>query len=469
MFFLTYLLRELRGRGRQAVVIGLGLALGVGLVMTVAAASAGVKKAQSGVLGALDGVGTDVTVTGVEPGPSVPGSGQQSVQNLGMGPDGPQICTNGNCVNAAGRTISFVNTPYSPISASEVRAVARLHGVAAAAGGLTLFDQTATFPKVPTRIPTALNNVYVDGVDTANTSIGPLSAATLTSGHSFSAADSDAAVAVVDSGYATSRNLRVGSAVTVAQASYTVIGIVSQSQITNPVDLYIPLRQAQAMNTQMMGALSGKVNTIYVTAASAADVPLVQKEVSGLLPGTTIDTASSLASQVTGSVTSVARLASDLTTWLSVLVLIAAFAVASLLTMAAVTRRNAEFGTLKAIGWRSWRISIQVLGESAAIGAVGAVAGVVLGFAGEGIIDLVAPGLSANVSGNFRPLLARPGQPVGGPTANHVVPVPLHASVTLGTIALAVALAVFGGLLAGTFASWRIARLRPVTALARVG
>ena len=54
------------------------------------------------------------------------------------------------------------------------------------------------------------------------------------------------------------------------------------------------------------------------------------------------------------------------------------------------------------------------------------------------------------------------------PTASHTVSVPMHASVTVGVILLAVALAVAGGLLAGTFGSWRIGRLRPAAALARV-
>ena len=59
---------------------------------------------------------------------------------------------------------------------------------------------------------------------------------------------------------------------------------------------------------------------------------------------------------MTGSLSSTAKLANELGKWLSVLVLIAAFAVASLLTMAAVSRRAREFGTLKALGWRSRRI-----------------------------------------------------------------------------------------------------------------
>ena len=64
MFFVTYVRRELRRRMRQAIFVALGLALGVGLVVTVAAASAGVARAQSGVLSTLYGEATTVTVTG---------------------------------------------------------------------------------------------------------------------------------------------------------------------------------------------------------------------------------------------------------------------------------------------------------------------------------------------------------------------------------------------------------------------
>ncbi len=44
----------------------------------------------------------------------------------------------------------------------------------------------------------------------------------------------------------------------------------------------------------------------------------------------------------------------------------------------------------------------------------------------------------------------------------------MSASVTVGAIALAVLLAVAGGLIAGSFGGWRAARLRPAAALARV-
>jgi putative ABC transport system permease protein len=55
-----------------------------------------------------------------------------------------------------------------------------------------------------------------------------------------------------------------------------------------------------------------------------------------------------------------------------------------------------------------------------------------------------------------------------GQTASHALSVPMSASVTIAAIVAAVLLAVAGGLLAGTFGSWRIARLRPADALAKV-
>jgi putative ABC transport system permease protein len=189
-----------------------------------------------------------------------------------------------------------------------------------------------------------------------------------------------------------------------------------------------------------------------------------------------VTTAASLASEVTGSVTNAAKLANDLGKWLAIAVLIAAFAVASLLTMSAVARRVAEFGTLKAIGWRTRRIVAQVLGESVAMGIAGAAVGVGLGFAGAAIISKVAPKLSALIpgtgGGNFE---AQSGTSGGGPvqhviggTPDRTIAVPLHPSVTVGVIVLAVLLAVAGGLLAGSFGSWRIAKLRPADALSRV-
>ena len=469
MFFFTYLARELRRRLRQAIFIALGLAVGVGLVVTVTAASTGVKNAQKGVLKGLYGVGTDITVTGAAPSASKPSAdGGGTRVGIMMGPNGAQMCVNNKCHPLKdGYTIDNLGSgSYSPIGESWVAKVAALHGVRAAAGGLLLTDNQTTISQNPSP-PTSFT---VDGTDITHLNLGPLSDAVTASGRTFTAADADKNVAVVDKNYATAHGLKAGGTVTVGGTKMTIIGIVSQPGGSNPPDVYIPLARAQAIAKKgpSGGSLKNDVNTIYVTAASASDIAAVQSEIAKLLPSATVTTPSSLANQVTGSLSSAAKLADDLGKWLSILALIAAFAVAVLLTMAAVSRRVREFGTLKALGWRGRRIIAQVMGESLAVSVLGAAVGTGLGFAGAAIINAIAPALSATLNQSSAERITTPSGTVS-PTTPHTVSVPLVATVSGTAILAAVLLAVAGGLLAGTFGSWRIGRLRPADALAKVG
>jgi putative ABC transport system permease protein len=478
MFFLTYLRRELRRRMRQAIFIALGLAVGVGLVITVMGASAGVKAAQAKVLRALYGIGTDVTVT-TKPKPpkSRPVTGQGN--QLGNGPgQGPRagVCINGKCYSS-GTIDTLVSGDQGALSAQTAAKIARLAHVSDAAGGLLLTDNRIVLPSGSNSQLTPPTSTSVDGTDIEHPKLGPLSNGTLTAGRTFAKADQNANVAVVDSNYASQHKLKVGSTVTVAKVKFKIIGLVTQPQASSPPKVYIPLKRAQALATDPATGKSMKnqINTVYVAAASAADIGAVQREIRQLLPHATITSSSDLASQITGSAASAAKLAGALGKWLAVLVLIAAFAVASLLTMAAVARRVPEFGTLKALGWRSRRIVSQVLGESVTTGLLGGALGVGLGFAGVAIIDKIAPKLSATIpsttNSGLQTQVAGGAGPIsgGGPAASHTtIAVPMSASVTVGAIVLAVLLAVAGGLLAGSFGGWRAARLRPAAALARV-
>ena len=472
MFF-TYLRRELRRRLRQAVFIALGLALGVGLVITVSAASDGVQNAQASVLHSLYGVGTDVTVTQ----PPAKGAGQgisfgfrQEIQQVRSG----QI--------AAGTKINInqlINTQYGTLGARSVSAAAGQHDVTAVAGGLTLNDVTVsgTVPAISASTSGSsisssftTNSFTVDGVDTADTVLGPLSSAKITSGTGLTAGDANADDALVDSAYATQYKLSTGDTIHVGGTSFKIVGIVAAPQGGNPPDVYIPLSKAQAIGMTGSDKLTGKVNTIYLSAASAADIPAVQQEMSKALPGATVTDSSDLAGEVTGSLSSASSLASSLGKWLSVAALIAAFGVASLLTMAAVARRVREFGTLKALGWRSTRIVGQVLGESIVIGIVGGAAGVGLGYVGVTLIDKLAPNLSATIGspGTSSATGSVAGLIRGLTSTAHTVSVTWTAPVTVGVIGLAVALAICGGLIAGLFGGWRAARLRPAAALTKV-
>jgi len=515
--FLTYLRRELRRRMRQAIIIAVGLALGIGLVIVVTSVSSGVKNAQASVLHSLYGEGTDITVT------KTPTAGTG-----GTGAFGFRGQTGTRTRPAAGTTIdvdTLRGAGLGSIASTSVTTVSKLKGVAAAAGGLTLTDT-----KITGKIP-AINSsgsgtggfggsgsgagggggggfagsftpssFTVDGVDIGTGELGPLSSGKLASGRTFTSADASSNVAVLDSNYATQNKLKVGSTITIAKTSFKVIGIVTTPSAQSSTDTYIPLARAQAL-----ASMKNDVNTIYVSSTSASNVTAVSKEISSAVPKATVTNSSDLANEVTGSLASTSSLANNLGKWLAIAVLIAAFLLASLLTMAAVSRRVREFGTLKALGWRSRRIVWQVMGESIAVGVIGAVIGVILGLAGTQLVDKLAPPLKASVgsatTGTATPGGARQftagGAGAGGgfggaggggtgtgsaggagggsggfrranPAAAHTVAVHLTAPVTIGIIILAVVLAIAGGVIAGSFGGWRAARLRPAAALAKV-
>lgn len=171
--------------------------------------------------------------------------------------------------------------------------------------------------------------------------------------------------------------------------------------------------------------------------------------------------------------------------------LIVALAIAMLLTSSGVTRRTRELGTLKAIGWSNGRLVRQLAGESTAQALIGGVVGLALGLGAIGVFNLISPtlqlggGSSGSRGGSGAPGGAAGGSmpegasmPDGGGMGGAGMPgsgassslteVVLHAPVTLWVVLAAVLLSLLGGLLAGSLASWRVARLSPAAALRTV-
>ncbi|GHB68786.1 membrane protein [Streptomyces viridiviolaceus] len=484
MFF-TYLRRELRRRRKAALVVASGLALGIALVIVVDSVSSGMGRAQDKVLQSLYGLGTDMTVT--KAASPTPSTSDRPRFRFDAQEDGSEEEQSTDRVMVQG---------FQTLAGTTVGKVAGQDGVADAVGGLSLqvvkvsgqftrgqFQQDGSGGQGQGGGPGAqqapqgrvegggadfdVNSYSVYGTDVTEPALGPLTSSAITSGRTFKESEADAKVAVADSAYAKEKKLRTGSTVTIKGTKFEVVGIATADSGDAAANLYIPLKQAQTL-----GDAKDKVTTIYVKATDSQRIDGVKSAIQKNVPGTTVTTSADLADTVSGSLSTASSLAAGVGKWLSIVVLAAAFLVAGLLTSSAVSRRVREFGTLKALGWRSGRVTRQVVGEAVVNGLVGGVLGIALGLAGAYVVTAVSPTLQAQLGGGTGgPGGGFGGGGMGGPgrqAAAKTLDVALTAPVSLTTIALAVGLAVAGGLVAGGFGGWRASRLRPADALRRV-
>jgi ABC-type lipoprotein release transport system permease subunit len=484
MFF-TYLRRELRRRRKAALVVASGLALGIALVIVVDSVSSGMGRAQEKVLQSLYGLGTDMTVTKAAD-PAEEGQAQRPRFRFDAREEGSGEEQSSDRVLVQG---------FETLPSSTVEKVAAQNGVADAVGGLSLqvlkvsgeftrgqFQQQpgsggeGSGPGGSTAQPEGrvqgggaefdVNSYSVYGTDVTEPALGPLTTSKITGGRAFKSSETGAEVAVADASYAREKKLAVGDSVTVKGVTFEVVGVATPESGDAAADLYIPLKQAQKLADS-----AGKVTTIYVKATDSQRIDAVKAEIRKNIEGTTVTTSADLAETVSGSLSTASGLATEVGTWLSLVVLTAAFLVAGLLTSSAVSRRVREFGTLKALGWRSGRVTRQVAGEAMVHGLAGGALGIALGLAGAYAVTAVSPTLQAQLGGGTGMGGPGGGRVLVGPgqqTASRTLDVALTAPVSATTIALAVGLAVAGGLVAGAFGAWRASRLRPADALRRV-
>ncbi|MCM1947185.1 ABC transporter permease [Streptomyces sp. G2] len=489
MFF-TYLRRELRRRRKAALVVASGLALGIALVIVVTSVSAGMKQAQGKVLESLYGLGTDLTVTKAQERPAE-----------GAQPTRPRFEFQGGDEGEEQSSDRLMVQGFQTLADSTVATVAKQTGVDRAVGGLSLVNLKIDGEFRRGRIQRGegqaqppgqgqgqggpgdtvtgggaafdVDSFTLYGTDVTTPDLGPLTTSTVGEGRTFKTTETDAAVVVVDSAYAQQKDLAVGDELTVKGVKFEVIGIATADSGQATAQVYLPLKRAQTLSGS-----AGKVTTVYVKATDSTKIDAVKAAIQKNVTGTTVTTSADLAQTVSGSLDTAAGLASNVGRWLSYAVLLAAVLVAGLLTSSAVSRRVREFGTLKALGWKSGRVTCQVVGEALVNGVIGGALGIAVGLAGAYAVTAVSPTLTAELGASASGFAGRGGGMAfgggaGGPgmtrtAAGRSVDIALTAPVSLTTVGLAVLLALVGGLVAGAFGAWRASRLRPADALRRV-
>lgn len=441
-----YIRRGITRRKRQTAIISIGMALAVAAVMVISAASSGIAAAQSSVLQAVHGVGTDLTIT------SSPtrGEGAQSGggNRMQFGPEAGQTGADGSTTLSSTRVM--VAPGVQTMGSTVLDTLPQTSGVAAATGTLSLTqmdfsgsiqqqdsggsgdsgssDQQAQ-PGAPGEGggPGGLGGfgggsfdlaqTSIMGVDPSATEVGPLSDMTVSSGALLTSEDEDAAV--VSPTYASDNSVAVGDTITLgSDTTATVVGILSEVSSQGASDVYVPLALA--------------------------------------------------------------------------------FLLASLFTISSVTRRTRELGTLKAIGWSNSRVLGNVVAETLVQTLIGGLLGLAIGVAA--VLGINAAGITLGGSAGASPAMpgmsqqmpagqgAAPGDSSGtgsgadtGPGAGtpgagaqpgmasaSTSTTILHLEPSAAAVALGVGVSLLGGVVAGGAGAIKVSRLRPAAALRSV-
>jgi putative ABC transport system permease protein len=409
---MTYIGSQLRYRAGRALMVVAAIALGAALFVALTALGDGYREAARA---PLAGVAADLLISRPATGQEASASAQQT--------RGPRL-------------------PFgsAPLTSAEVGQIAAAGGVVQAAGVLEVWDFGATQYRT------------VLGLDLAQDQLGPARALNegLLTGRLFQAGEQG--VVVADRHYAAFFGLKPGDHVSIGDRSFEVVGVAEQrgSSQAGVANLYVPLSDAQAL----VGLPAGQVNQVYVRVADASRVDEVVAALTAQLGSLSAISQESIlqvmggVAQVSARFAQVAGLVGLLGGWVFAWIALAGL----------VTERQREIGVMKAVGWRARDVTHVFLVESLLLSVAGGLVGIALGLGvAWGLGFLPAPVTSLNET--------LPGLVVAAAPATDPL---LAAHVAAGTLALALLVAVSGGVLAGWQSARRAAGLKPSQTLRKV-
>lgn len=513
---LEYIRRGITRRKRQSAIVIIGMALAVAAVMIVSAASAGITAAQHNVLSSIYGVGTDITVTktasaaGQSGGPFQFGSGAGQTSSSGSTDlSTTRVSVARGSSALAQTTLSKVKSTSGVTAATATLALTQTKFSGSFQQGQTSSGDSGSSSSGDSSSQSSgpgsgqsgrpsfgggsfdLNETTILGIDPTATGVGPTTDFTVSTGRLLKKSDTKAAV--ISSSYAKDKSLKVGSTVSLggSDTEATVVGILSSASSQSASDVYIPLSLAQSLSSDV----TGKVTTIYVKSGNADQVSTVAAALKKTVSGATVSTQADLAGSISGSLASAAGWITGFGRWLTIGILALAFLLASLFTVASISRRTRELGTLKAIGWSNVRVLGNITAETLIQAVLGGLVGLIIGAGAIVGINAAKISLDSSTTPTFSTSQqaggaagapgggagSAPGAATGESGANQAgtgsraagarsrtataAKTTLTLSPSAGAIGLGVGASVLGGLVAAGAGSVKVSRLRPAAAL----
>jgi putative ABC transport system permease protein len=226
---------------------------------------------------------------------------------------------------------------------------------------------------------------------------------------------------------------KVGDTLPVQGKVFTVVGIFHGGTALEDGAVILPLDQMQEISS-----MEGKVTAFHVKLRAAPSgvsyddyVKHAEKEIEAAVPGVHADPAADRAAN-NGLVSLAHSVAWGTST---IALLIGILGIANTMAMS-VFERTREIGILRALGWKGGHVILLILSEATALGFVGGLFGIAVGWGGLRILAAL-PQTASVVSASVSPL--------------HLLE--------------ALLIAIASGITAGAYPAWRGAHLSPVEAL----
>jgi ABC-type antimicrobial peptide transport system permease subunit len=324
-------------------------------------------------------------------------------------------------------------------------------------------DRTITTEKqiIRTELETPETNIQTEnftvaGVDITKNNIGLVLPEQVVEGE-FIAESNQVVVSV---SYASSEEINVGDSLSLSEKEYIVVGTVEPKLYTNTADIYLTLEELQKISER-----EDKINIILVKSADAFSVEEVSSQLDNLFAGAQVTDSSDTADKVTGSLVDAANLTDKFVGLTSIIVMIAAFIIITLLTILSINKRTREIGTLKAIGWSNRVVVRQILMENIVLGIFGAALGVGLGLLSITVLNNFDISFSAEFTTSSLETLGNKWFGIGGDTVPVTTSFDLQVTYTYTTLLIGSLIAIVASIIAGSIAAFKSSRMRPSEAL----
>jgi putative ABC transport system permease protein len=410
MTMITYALHELASRkGRSCAVIA-GMSVGIALYVAFATLSDGYKRL---VRLPFSQLSADITI-------QVPSTAQTTSKGNG------------------------IRLPVSnqPIRGRDVQRIAGIAGIKAVSGSVLLWNQSRT------------GFVIVQGIDTEDTTLGAAKVQEwVIKGRKLKGGAHEA---LLEEHFARFNRKHLGESIELGGRQFSIVGIVQQKEGSNvsSANAYIPIDDAR-----VLGHVSqDSSNMLFAKLEAGEDPDIVRKRVARVLPGAIVSSADNIGEMMKGF----GAISGSFSTTMGILSLLFAAIVTYRILLGSVNERAAEIGIMKAVGWKRIDVTVALMAETFFLGLLGALAGAALGYAGAW--GLGSMKITLATPWNLNPVPAG----VSHTAAMNLHSVAIPVSLSLETVALALAVSVLISGLTGVVVARNLAARKVMEALRHV-